>query len=70
MALTNEDNIYTLDRMIKFDGEAFLPIKFDNGSTYQISNMKTMKFKMWYLTKKDGTNGNQKMKRKIRIYKI
>ena len=54
---TNDYDIYTANRFVKFDGEAFEPIYYDDGSRYKTSNMDgKAEFKVWYVTKKDGTN--------------
>ena len=57
MGNTNDYDIYTTNRFIKFDGEAFEPIYFDDGSRYKLASFNgTATFKIWYVTKKDGTN--------------
>ena len=54
---TNDYDIYTANRFVKFDGEAFEPIYYDDGSRYKTSYMDgKAEFKVWYVTKKDGTN--------------
>ena len=45
-----DDLIKSVDRFLKFDGEAFEPISCD------VNEMRNMKWKYWYVTKKDGTN--------------
>ena len=56
-SLLNDYDINTANRFIKFDGEAFEPTYFSNGSKYQIESMRgDAKFRLWYATKKDGTN--------------
>ena len=55
--ITNDYDVYTANRFIKFDGEAFEPVYADDGSKYTTSNMDgKAKFRVWYVTKKDGTN--------------
>lgn len=55
--LTNDYDIYTANRFLKFDGEAFEPIYFEDGSKYMTFDMNgKAQFKLWYVTKKDGTN--------------
>ena len=54
---TNDYDIYTANRFLKFDGEAYEPIYFDDGSKYKTIAMNgNAEFKVWYVTKKDGTN--------------
>ena len=57
MELTNDYDIYTANRFIKFDGEGFEPAYYSDGSKYRIEYMKgNPTFRLWYATKKDGTN--------------
>ena len=52
-----EDNLNTINRLQKFDGDAMEPIYFDDGSKYHMESKRgTMTFRLWYVTKKDGTN--------------
>ncbi len=54
---TNDYDIYTANRFVKFDGEAYEPVYYDDGSKYKTRNMNgNAEFKVWYVTKKDGTN--------------
>ena len=54
---TNDYDIYTANKFIKFDGEGFEPVYFDDGSKYKTSGMNgKAEFKVWYVTKPDGTN--------------
>ena len=54
---TNDEDIYTANKFIKFDGEGFEPVYYSNGSKYRLLNMNgNPKFRVWYATKKDGTN--------------
>ena len=54
---TNDDDIYTANRFVKFDGEGYEPVYFSDGSKYKTQSMSgNAKFKVWYVTKKDGTN--------------
>ena len=54
MGRSNDDDIYTANKFFKFDGDAFEPIYFDNGSKFE--EWIEADFKVWYVTKKDGTN--------------
>lgn len=57
MNMTNDDNVYTANKFIKFDAEAVEPIIYSNGNRYKTAGFDgTMKFRVWYVTKKDGTN--------------
>ena len=57
MAITNDNDIYTADKFIKFDGEGFEPIYFSDGTRYKLYLFDgNAKFRIWYVTKKDGTN--------------
>lgn len=57
--LTNDRDVYTANKFIKFDGEGFEPIYFEDGSRYKINSMGgNPKFRIWYATKKDGSNWN------------
>ena len=54
---TNDFDIYTANKFVKFDGEGFEPLYFSNNDQYRTSSMNgNAKFKVWYVTKKDGTN--------------
>ena len=54
---TNDEDIYTANKFIKFDGEGFEPVYYSDGSKYRIGDMNgNPKFRVWYATKKDGTN--------------
>ena len=52
---TNEENVYEVDKLVKFDGNVFEPISV-NGSYYKLVNYNTMKFNQYFVTKQDGTN--------------
>ena len=52
---TNEDNVYEIDRLVKFDGEAFEPVEY-NGNYFTTIYFDTMTFNMYFVTKPDGTN--------------
>ena len=57
MSMNNDNDIYTGDKFIKFDGEGFEPVYYGNGAKYRIQYMDgNPTFKIWYVTKKDGTN--------------
>ena len=55
---TNDYDINTANKFIKFDGEAYEPIYYNDGSKYHKNG--SMRgdtvFKVWYVTKKDGAN--------------
>ena len=51
---TNDYDIETVNKFIKFDGEAFEPVYYDNGTNYKTNY--EAEFKVWYVTKPDGTN--------------
>ena len=54
---SNDFDIYSANRFIKFDGEGFEPVYYDDGSKYKTLGMKgKAEFKVWYVTKSDGTN--------------
>ena len=50
-----DNNIQTINKLVKFDASAFELIEFDNGEKFNITNT-NFKFKMYYVTKQDGTN--------------
>ena len=55
--LNNDKDVYTANRFIKFDGEGYEPVYYSDGSKYRIRGMNgNPKFRVWYATKKDGTN--------------
>ena len=57
MDSTNEFDIYSSNRFIKFDGEAFEPTYLSNKNKFGTSGMNgNAKFNLWYVTKKDGSN--------------
>ena len=54
---TGDEDIYTVNKFVKFDGEAYEPVYYDNGNKYKTNLMNgKAEFKVWYVTKKDGTN--------------
>lgn len=54
---TNDYDVYTSNKFVKFDGDCVEPIYLDNGRRYQIEAMEgNPEFRVWYVTKKDGTN--------------
>ena len=54
---TNDYDIYTVNRFVKFDGEAFEPQYTYNGAKYLTFNMQgNAEFNVWYVTKPDGSN--------------
>ena len=55
--LNNDKDVYTANKFIKFDGEGYEPVYYSDGSKYRIGVMNgNPKFRVWYATKKDGTN--------------
>lgn len=57
LASTNSFDINSMCKFIKFDGSAVEPIKYQDGSVYKKYYFNgSMEFKVWYVTKKDGTN--------------
>ena len=55
--ITNEYDAYSGNKFIKFDGDGFEPVYFDDGSKYITRGMNgNAEFRVWYTTKKDGTN--------------
>ena len=52
---TNEDNVYEIDKLAKFDGGAFEPVEID-GKYFFTKYFDTMTFNNYFVTKKDGTN--------------
>ena len=53
---SNDYDIYTANKFVKFDGNAFEPVYYDNGNKYNYTGQGNTEFKVWYVTKKDGTN--------------
>ena len=56
----NTDNdmgteIKSINKLVKFDGDGFEPILYDNGDKASFTT-DTMTWRTWYVTKKDGTN--------------
>ena len=59
VGVTNDEDVQSADKFIKFDGEGIEPRYLENGNTYFISSLNgSPTFKIWYVTKKDGTNWN------------
>ena len=57
MSVSNDYDIYSADRFVKFDGDAIEPILFSDGSKYKLTSFAgTMRFNVYYATKQDGTN--------------
>ena len=59
--ITNDNNVYTANKFIKFDGNAFKPTYFSDNQKYKVITMDMSgnpQFRIWYTTKKDGTNWN------------
>ena len=55
MGTTNEDNVYEVDKLVKFNGEAVEPVKY-NGKYFTTTSFDTMTFDIYFVTKKDGKN--------------
>ena len=55
---TNDEDSYprTINNLYKFDAHCFEPVVLSNGKKFFSSNTGKMTYKMWYVTKKDGTN--------------
>ena len=54
---SNDTEIYTGNRFVKFDGEGYEPVYFINGDKYRTRhNGGNATFRIWYVTKKDGSN--------------
>ena len=51
-----DDKIQSMDRFFKFDGEAFDVIDYNSNKKFLILGLNNMTFKIWYVTKKDGSN--------------
>ena len=51
-----DDYIKSVDRFFKFDGEAFEVIDYSDNESFRAVGMNNMKWKYWYVTKKDGSN--------------
>ncbi|MCI8444643.1 MAG: Cna B-type domain-containing protein [Clostridia bacterium] len=59
----NEDKeIKSMNKLAKFDGDSLRPILYEDGRQYK-QVVGSMNFKMWYVTKKDGTNWNSQEER-------
>ena len=57
LGMTDDYDIYTANRFVKFDGEGYEPIYYGDGSKYKTNAMYgNAEFKVWYVTKKDGSN--------------
>ena len=55
---SGDDDIYTANRFLKFDGDALEPMYYSDGTRYEYkkSLSENPVFRVWYVTKKDGTN--------------
>ena len=57
MGVTNDFDLYSATKFVKFDGSAFEPILTSGGKEYfKSAFVGNMEFNVWYVTKKDGTN--------------
>lgn len=52
-----ENKIQSINNLLKFDGDCYDPVVLSDGTAFQVSPNE-MTFKIWYATKKDGTNWN------------
>ena len=50
-----EDYPRTINNLLKFDANCYQPVSLSNGKKFY-TDQTYMNFKMWYITKKDGTN--------------
>ena len=57
----NDEDLYTGNKFIKFDGEGLEPMYFKDGSKYELGANKELEFRIWYVTKKDGTNWSSQL---------
>ena len=60
---TNDYDIYTGSKFIKFDGDGFMPVYFSDGTKYFVDSSGIIgamdgkaEFRVWYVIKKDGSN--------------
>ena len=51
-----DDYIRSADKFIKFDGEAFEVLDYNGNEKFHMTGTSSMKWKYWYVTKKDGSN--------------
>ena len=57
LGVTNDFDLYSATKFIKFDGDAVEPIEYEDGTRYRKSAFNgTMGFKVYYVTKPDGKN--------------
>ena len=57
MSITNDYDVYTSEKFIKFDGDAIEPIKYSNGTKYRLGAFAgTARYNTYYVTKPDGKN--------------
>ncbi len=57
MNSSNDTDVCSANKFIKFDGDAFEPIYFDDGSKYKLAAMNgNTEIRLWYVTKSDGSN--------------
>lgn len=57
LSSSSDDDVYTVNKIIKFDGNGLEPILYDDNTKYKTDRYDgTMTFNVWYLCKKDGTN--------------
>ncbi|MBO5477540.1 MAG: MucBP domain-containing protein [Clostridia bacterium] len=57
MGVTNDYDVYSASKFVKFDGDNFEPITYADGTRYYKSAFAgSMEFKVWYAAKPDGTN--------------
>ena len=57
MDISNDKDIYSADKFVKFDGNCVQPEVFSDGKKYKTTSYDgTMEFKVYYVTKKNGEN--------------
>ena len=57
--INNDEDVHTANKFIKFDGEGYEPVYNSDGSKYTLLGMQgNPVFRVWYATKKDGSNWN------------
>ena len=59
--LKGDNDIYTAEKIIKFDGDMIVPTLLSDGKKYKTDHYDgDMEFNVWYLCKKDGKNWSNK----------
>ncbi len=52
---SNDNDLHAASKFVKFDGECYEP-RLNNGKYFTVASNLYMNFKVWFVTKKDGTN--------------